>query len=86
MNRRAELAEILRTEYGIGSKAELEKAIAKLGGLDISLFCAEIKKTRRSSNEKKGSKDKKVLLGAEMVRSDPDGIGYDLRTPYPGGI
>lgn len=47
MSRRSDLAEILKSEYGIGSVTDLEKAIEKLGPVDISLFCAEIKETRR---------------------------------------
>lgn len=83
MTRRAELVEILKTEYGIGSKAELEKAIAKLGGLDISLFCAEIKNTRRDSNEKKGNTSQKVLRSPEMVFNGADGVGHVIRLAYP---
>ena len=43
MSKRSELAEILKGEYGIGSMAALEEAIERLGSVDISLFCTEIK-------------------------------------------
>lgn len=52
MSKRTELAEILKSEYGIGSVAELEQAIDQLGPVDISLFCAEIKPVRRNRYEK----------------------------------
>lgn len=41
VSKRSELAEILKSEYGIGSVAELEKAIERMGAVDISPFCAE---------------------------------------------
>ena len=40
MSKRTEIAEILKSEYGIGSVAELEQAIDQLGPVDISLFFA----------------------------------------------
>jgi len=51
MAQRAELEEILRSEYGIGSMKELQKAILKMGGLDASVFCSEIKQTKEISHE-----------------------------------
>jgi len=51
MAQRAELEEILRSEYGIGSMKELHKAILKMGGLDVSVFCSEIKQTKEISDE-----------------------------------
>lgn len=44
MNRPNEAAQILKTEYGITTMKELDAAIRKLGFLDISPFCAEVKK------------------------------------------
>ena len=46
MVKRAELEEILKSEYGIGSMNELQKALLKMGGLDVSVFCSEIKKEK----------------------------------------
>ena len=43
MSQRSDLAEILKSEYGIGSLAELEREIERLGSIDISLFCTETK-------------------------------------------
>lgn len=37
-----ELLEILEEEYGIRSMADLNKAMANLGCIDISPFCGEI--------------------------------------------
>ena len=72
MSKRTELAEILKSEYGIGSVAELEKAIEQLGSVDISPFCAEIKPARRRRHEKeKNSPSEKVFRSAEMVRHGP---------------
>ena len=72
MSKRSELAEILKSEYGIGSVAELEKAIERLGSVDISLFCAEIKPTRRKRHEKeKSCPSEKILLSPEMVLRSP---------------
>lgn len=51
MSKRTELAEILKSEYGIGSVAELEKAIERIGAVDISLFCTEIKQTKRKRTD-----------------------------------
>lgn len=53
MSKRSELAEILKSEYGIDSVAELEKAIEKKGAVDISPFCTDITPKRRTRNEKK---------------------------------
>lgn len=52
MSKRTELAEILKKEYGIGSVAELEKAIERIGSVDISLFCTEIKQKRKRTDIK----------------------------------
>ena len=52
-NKRSELAEILKREYGIGSVAELEKAIERMGAVDIYPFCADISPKRRKSYEQK---------------------------------
>lgn len=66
MSKRSELAEILKSEYGIDSVTDLEKAIERIGSLDISPFCAEIKQPRREKHEaKKRSKMEKILRGAE---------------------
>ena len=43
-----ELREMLRTEYGITSEAELNEAIRKSKGLNIGLFVA---KTERKNKE-----------------------------------
>lgn len=51
MSKRTELAEILKNEYGIGSVADLEKAIEQLGSVDISLFCADTKQARRKRKD-----------------------------------
>lgn len=53
MSKRSELAEILKSEYGIGSVVELEKAIERMGAVDISPFCADITPKRRKRNEQK---------------------------------
>ncbi len=34
-----EVVRILREEYGISTMSELDKALSKLGAIDISLFC-----------------------------------------------
>lgn len=41
MSKRADLARILETEYGICSVADLEIAIERLGSVDISVFVCE---------------------------------------------
>lgn len=51
MANRAELEELLKSEYGIGSVHELRKAILEIGGLDISMFCSEISPKRRKKHE-----------------------------------
>ena len=51
MAKRAELEEILKSEYGIGSMKELQKALLKMGGLDVSVFCSEIKQTKEKRYE-----------------------------------
>lgn len=38
-----ELLSILEKEYGIKNMADLDKAIAGLGFIDISPFCGEVK-------------------------------------------
>ena len=53
MSKRSELAEILKSEYGIGSVAELEKAIERMGSVDITPFCADISPKRRRHYEQK---------------------------------
>ena len=52
VNKRSELAEILKSEYGIGSVAELEKAIERIGSVDIAPFCADISPKRRKQYER----------------------------------
>ena len=52
VSKRSELAELLKREYGIGSMAELEKAIARIGSIDITPFCADIKPKRRKQYAK----------------------------------
>lgn len=39
MERYAELLRVMKEEYGISTMAELDKAIANLGTLDITMFC-----------------------------------------------
>ena len=51
MATRAELEEILKSEYGIGSMKELQKALMRMGGLDVSMFCSEIKQTKEKTHE-----------------------------------
>ena len=51
MATRAELEAILKSEYGIGSMKELQKALQRMGGLDVSVFCSEIKQTKEKSHE-----------------------------------
>lgn len=51
MANRADLEALLKNEYGIGSVHELRRAIQNMGGLDISVFCSEIKPKRRKQNE-----------------------------------
>lgn len=52
MSKRTELEEILKSEYGIGSLKELEKAIERVGSVDVSVFCTEIQ-PRRKRNDRK---------------------------------
>lgn len=42
-----EVLAILEEEYGIKSMADLNKAIADLGCIDISPFCGEIEEHRK---------------------------------------
>ena len=51
MASRAELEEILKSEYGIGSMTELQTALLRMGGLDVSVFCSEIKQKKEKSHE-----------------------------------
>ena len=46
MNRTEILREILKTEYGINSMEELDRAIKKQRKLDITVFCLDIGKKR----------------------------------------
>jgi hypothetical protein len=39
MNTKEKLTKILKLEYGITSVHDLEAAIEKIGGVDISMFC-----------------------------------------------
>lgn len=41
-----EIIRILRDEYGISSEKELNEAIARLGKIDISPFCVEVRKKK----------------------------------------
>lgn len=41
MERRTDVIEILKTEYGITSLAQLQKAISEMPLLDLAPFCAE---------------------------------------------
>lgn len=43
-------AEILKEDYGIVTLKQLDKAIAELGFLDISIFCVERSKNNASKN------------------------------------
>lgn len=51
MNKPNEAAKILKEEYGISTMRELDAAMKKLGFLDISLFCSEIKSQRCDEEE-----------------------------------
>lgn len=51
MDRTSAVVEILKTEYGITTMADLNKAIANLGVIDLSPFCTEPKKRRRIDND-----------------------------------
>lgn len=35
------LVEILKTEYGIKTVEDLQRAIESIGGIDISIFCSK---------------------------------------------
>lgn len=50
MDRLEVIAEILKSEYGITSSAQLKEAISKLGLVDLSLFCAEIPKEKEKTS------------------------------------
>lgn len=47
MEKSTEVVKILLEEYGIKTMAELNEAIAKLGTVDISLFCGELPSTKK---------------------------------------
>ena len=55
MDKKERMVAILKNDYGISSMEELNRAIAKLGALDISIFCSEIstKGSRRYDQEAK---------------------------------
>lgn len=63
MSKRSDLEKILKSEYGIGSIGELEKAIEGLGSVDISLFCSNTKPRRRKQNE-------------QRIRSQDESLAY----------
>ena len=69
-SKRSQLTEILKTEYGIGSVSELEKAIGRIGGIDISLFCTEIKKSKEKDHEHKRSRPQSQIC-KESKADDP---------------
>lgn len=52
MSKRTELEEILKAEYGISSIKELEKAIERMGSVDVSVFCKDIN-SRRNQRDRK---------------------------------
>ena len=47
-----ELAEILKTEYGIETPTQLRDAVLRTGGLDVSVFCAQKTKKECKKNER----------------------------------
>lgn len=49
MNRAPGVVEILKTEYGIETLAQLQEAISRLGLIDLSPFCADIPKEKGRS-------------------------------------
>lgn len=49
MDRKSELARILREEYGIESMEDLNRAIRELPKVDISVFCGPIKEKEMAS-------------------------------------
>lgn len=53
MDRKEKLVSILRNDYGINSMAEMNKAIAKLGLVDISIFCSDISMNGGIKNDPK---------------------------------
>ena len=50
MNKATGVVEILKTEYGIESLAQLQDAISKLGLIDLSPFCADIPKEKEKTS------------------------------------
>lgn len=50
MSRAPGVVEILKTEYGIETLAQLQEAISKLGLIDLSPFCADIPKEKEKSS------------------------------------
>lgn len=52
MGREERMAAILKNDYGITSMEELNRAIAKLVALDISIFCSEINTKGCRKNDK----------------------------------
>lgn len=50
MNKATGVVEIMKTEYGIESLAQLQDAISKLGLIDLSPFCADIPKEKEKAS------------------------------------
>lgn len=50
MKQKDRLLEILKTEYGIETSAQLREAVLRLGGLDVSVFCAKETEKERKNN------------------------------------
>lgn len=50
MSQKDRLLEMLRTEYGIETPAQLREAVIQLGGLDVSVFCARKTEKERKKN------------------------------------
>ena len=50
MNKATGVVEILKTEYGIESLAQLQDAISKLGLIDLSPVCADIQKEKEKAS------------------------------------
>lgn len=47
------LVEILKSEYGITSMEELDREIARMEKIDVSIFCAPIEKRGGKNDERK---------------------------------
>ncbi len=52
MDRTDALWEVLRTEFGIDTEAELDEAIRRQGKLDISIFCCPVSRNEGNVRRK----------------------------------